>query len=75
MTTHQHLTRHALSLRLHTHLHVQHDNDRMREALSVIADIAKSSADPKLLPTIARIARSGLVGAPPVNPSVMEVKS
>lgn len=67
----QHLTRHALALRLH----LQHDNDRMREALSVIADIAQSSSDPKSLPIIARIARSALVGANPANPSMIEVKS
>ena len=69
MTTHQHLTRHALALRLH----LQHGNDRMREALSVIADIAQSSAAPKSLPTTARIARSALIGVHPVNHSTMEV--
>lgn len=67
----QHLTRHALALRLH----LQHDNDRMRESLSVIAEIAQSSSDPKSLSVIARIACSALVGANPANPSMIEGKS
>jgi hypothetical protein len=61
----QHLTRHALAMRLH----LQHDNDRLREALAIIADIAQASNDSKSLPNIARIARSALVEAQRANPS------
>lgn len=63
MNTH-HLTRQALAMRLH----LQHDNERLREALHIIADIAATSSDPKTMPNIARIARSALVGASRANP-------
>ncbi|WP_321941665.1 hypothetical protein [Paraburkholderia tropica] len=62
----QHLTRHALAMRLH----LQHDNERLREALHIIAEIAATSADPKSMPHIARIARTALVGASRANPAL-----
>ncbi|WP_322061134.1 hypothetical protein [Paraburkholderia sp. J63] len=65
MNTNHHLTRHALALRLH----LAHDNERLRDALHLIADMAETSADPKSLPTIGRIARVALVEAQPVNPA------
>ncbi|WP_322092795.1 hypothetical protein [Paraburkholderia bannensis] len=62
----QQLTRHALAMRLQ----LQHDNDRLRDALQIIAEIAATSSDPKSMPNIGRIARAALVGATPANPTL-----
>lgn len=64
------LTR-ALHDRTHAR-HVAHDNERLREALTLIADIAEGSTTANSLPNIARIARSALVGAQPANPALTE---
>lgn len=61
-----HLTRHALAMRLH----LQHENERLREALALIAVIAEDTTTPTSLVNIARIARSALVGAQRPNPSL-----
>jgi hypothetical protein len=50
--------------------HLAHDNDRMREALALIADIAEGSTTANSLPNIARVARNALVGAAPANPAL-----
>ncbi|CAB3758516.1 hypothetical protein [Paraburkholderia humisilvae] len=62
----QHLTRHALS----AHLRVSHENDRLREVLALIADIAEGSTTANSLPNIARLARVALVGSPPADPTL-----
>ncbi|WP_233866702.1 hypothetical protein [Paraburkholderia adhaesiva] len=64
--THHHLTRHALAMRVH----LQHENERMREALHVIEDIAATSPDPKSMRTIAQIARSALAPSQPPHPEM-----
>jgi len=58
---------------LHEHnraTHLAHDNDRMREALALIADIAEGSTTANSLPNIARLARSAILGGPPADPAL-----
>jgi hypothetical protein len=50
--------------------HLAHDNERLREALHIIAEIASTSSDPKSMPNIGRIARTALVGASIANPNL-----
>ncbi|MEX3690632.1 hypothetical protein AB3X91_16085 [Paraburkholderia sp. BR14263] len=71
MNAHDHLTRHALAMRVH----LQHENDRMRDALHTIEDIAATSPDPKSLRTIAQIARSALAPSQPPNPAIAPERS
>ncbi|SKD04465.1 hypothetical protein SAMN05445504_9235 [Burkholderia sp. CF099] len=66
----QHLTRHALS----AHLRATHENERLREALALIADIAEGSTTANSLPNIARLARVALVAAQPADPAIAEIK-
>jgi hypothetical protein len=68
----QHLTRHALV----AHLRIAHENQRLREALALIADIASGSTTANSLPNIARLARNALTDAvPPDNfPDDIEIK-
>ena len=56
MNSHHHLSRHALAMRVH----LQHECDRMRDALRIIETIAAATPDPKALRTIAQIARTAL---------------
>jgi hypothetical protein len=56
----QHLSAHALVLRQQ----LAHENQRMREALSLIADIAAGSTTANSLPNIGRIARAALIASP-----------
>lgn len=60
-----------LTRALHEHnraVHVQRENDRLREALALIADLAFASEQP----AIARIARNALLGTQQPNPSLTE---
>lgn len=62
---------------LHEHhraAHLAHDNERLRAALALIAELAIGSATANSLPNIARLARSALVGAQRANPSLLETK-
>ncbi|CAB3681538.1 hypothetical protein R8871_02538 [Paraburkholderia graminis C4D1M] len=60
----KHLTNHALAARLR----LSHDNERLREALALISDIAHGSTTANSLPNIARIARGALTtSTPPDN--------
>lgn len=65
---------HALHDR-HRAAYLTHDNERLRAALALIADIASGSTTPNSLPNIARLARNALVGAQRANPSLLETKS
>ncbi|MEX3950604.1 hypothetical protein AB4Y45_25465 [Paraburkholderia sp. EG287A] len=60
----QHHLVHALAWKQH----LQHECERMRDALHHIEDIASTSADPKSLRTIAQVARSALAPSQPPNP-------
>jgi hypothetical protein len=66
----QHLTRHALS----AHLRSSHENERLREVLALIADIAEGSTTVNSLPNIARLARVALIGSVPADPAIAEIK-
>jgi hypothetical protein len=61
-----HLSAHALVLRQQ----LAHENQRMREALSLIANIAGGSTTANSLPDIARIARGALLSSPRENTSL-----
>ncbi|MEM5403794.1 hypothetical protein [Paraburkholderia unamae] len=65
ISTHHHLV-HALAWKRH----LQHECERMRDALHHIEDIASTSADPATLRTIARIAHSALAPSQPPNPTL-----
>jgi hypothetical protein len=54
------LTRQAHAIRLQ----LAHDNRRLRDALTLIADMAERSTSALTMSDIARIARSALVAAP-----------
>lgn len=64
------LTR-TLHERVHAR-HLAHDNERLREALSLIAIISTAGIedDPKALVHIARVARNALLGAQPADPAL-----
>jgi hypothetical protein len=51
-------------------VHLAHDNDRMREALATIADMAEHTTSALTIADIARIARSALLGGPPADPTL-----
>jgi hypothetical protein len=57
------LTGAALALRQQ----LAHENDRMREALRLIADIAEHSTSAMSMTDIARLARAALVASPREN--------
>jgi hypothetical protein len=61
-----HITAQTLVLRQQ----LAHENQRMREALALIADIAGGSTTANSLPNIARIARSALIASPRENTSL-----
>ncbi|WP_321899891.1 hypothetical protein [Paraburkholderia heleia] len=63
MTAHHHLNRHALAMRVH----LQHECERMRDALRVIGDMTATTTDPKSPRTIAQIARTALAPSQPPN--------
>lgn len=50
--------------------HVEHDNQRMREALRLIADVCEGQLSSELTRNLAKIARAALVSAPPENQSL-----
>lgn len=52
----------------HLRARALHDVTRLREALATIADMAEKSASALVLPDIARLARSALVGSTPEDP-------
>ncbi|MFP4891246.1 hypothetical protein [Paraburkholderia sp. EG304] len=65
--TAQHLNRYGIAMRLH----LQHENERLREALRLIADMSEHSTSALVLGDIARIARVALVTAHvPPNPTI-----
>jgi hypothetical protein len=56
------------ALHEHNHaVHLSHDNERMREALRLIADMAEHSPSAMAMTDIARIARSALLAVPREN--------
>jgi hypothetical protein len=57
------LTGAALALRQQ----LAHENDRMREALRLIADIAEHSTSAMSMTDVARLARAALVASPREN--------
>lgn len=60
-----------LTRALHEHNHAVHlarENERLREALALIADLAFASNQT----SIARLARNALLGVQPPNPSLVE---
>jgi hypothetical protein len=62
---------------LHDHnraAHLAHDNDRMRDALAVIADMAERTTSALTMTDIARIARSALLGGLPADPTLEHPK-
>lgn len=55
---------------LHDHhhaTHIEHDNARLRDALTIIAEMAEYSPSAMTMCDIARIARSALVAVPREN--------
>lgn len=65
--------KHLRTRALHEHnhaVHLAHDNDRMREALAVIADMAEHTTSALTMTDIARIARSALLSGPPADPTL-----
>jgi hypothetical protein len=65
MSTH-HLNRHALAMRIH----LANDNERLREALKLIAEMSETSTSALTLQDVARIARTALVVASGPNPAL-----
>lgn len=59
------------ALHEHNHaVHLAHNNDRMREALATIADMAEHTTSALTMTDIAGIARSALLGGPPADPAL-----
>ncbi|CAE6958887.1 hypothetical protein [Paraburkholderia domus] len=52
----------------HIRARALHEVARLREALSLIADMAETSTSAMTLPDIARIARTAIVGSTPADP-------
>ena len=67
MNPNHHFTRHALAMRLH----LSHDNERLREALRTILDLAEFSTSAMIQQDVARIARNALIPVNPPNPAIM----
>ncbi|MDR6384951.1 hypothetical protein [Paraburkholderia caribensis] len=56
----------------HLRARALHDVTRLREALACIAETAEQSKSALVLPDIARIARTALVGSVPADPSIAQ---
>lgn len=54
----------------HIRARALHDAARLREALSLIADMAEKSASALILPDIARVARAAMVSSIPADPNL-----
>ncbi len=65
-----HLSAYSLAMRLQ----LAHENERLREAIALIADIAEGSTTANSLPNIARLARNALLASPRTDPSLCNAK-
>ncbi|KDR31770.1 hypothetical protein BG60_29025 [Caballeronia zhejiangensis] len=52
----------------HMRARALHEAARLREALALIADLAERTTSALVLPDIARLARSALIGSAPADP-------
>ncbi|WP_028210759.1 hypothetical protein [Paraburkholderia mimosarum] len=58
-----HVTRDALAMRVH----LQHENERLRDALRLIVEMSENTTSALTLDDVARVARNALIPATPEN--------